>query len=260
MDGPWSRSARNVTRSPAASAATSAAVSLIHTDDGAHWPVHCVEQVARRLRRPPRDDRALPRSSSSASSSLHGASCGGLLARPGKATAPARSSAAWRLSDDLRGRRPRAWKVWGPAQRRPQAQARPRPPLPGRPLQARAGHRPASGVVRSLAPRESSAAQARGGPALLSRAAAEGGPWIAATVVRGPAVLLGAGQRAGRVVRLTACAVAGTPGAPPGHARPPTWAIGPSSGRSPSRTSPPWSRTRPRGRCSTATYAASSEG
>jgi hypothetical protein len=66
--------------------------------------------------------------------------------------------------------------------------------------------------VRSLAPREASLGEALAlGPVLLSRAASERVPWIAATVVRGPAVLLGAGQRAGRVVRLDACAAAGTP-------------------------------------------------
>ncbi len=66
--------------------------------------------------------------------------------------------------------------------------------------------------MRSLAPREASPGEALAlGPALLSRAASERIPWIAATVVRGPAVLLGAGQRAGRVVHLDACAAAGAP-------------------------------------------------
>jgi hypothetical protein len=48
------------------------------------------------------------------------------------------------------------------------------------------------------------------GPALLARAEAEGAPWMAASVARGPAVVLGASQRAGRVVRLDACAAAKT--------------------------------------------------
>jgi hypothetical protein len=66
--------------------------------------------------------------------------------------------------------------------------------------------------VRLVEVRETSPAEALAlGPALLSRAAVERVPWMAATVVRGPAVLLGAGQRAGRVVRLDACAAASTP-------------------------------------------------
>lgn len=44
------------------------------------------------------------------------------------------------------------------------------------------------------------------GPALLDRARAERTPWIAASVVAGPAIVLGAAQRAGRVVDLAACA------------------------------------------------------
>jgi hypothetical protein len=63
-------------------------------------------------------------------------------------------------------------------------------------------------VVRT-APRELSEALGLG-PALLERAAAEGAPQMTASVVRGPAVVLGAGQRAGRVVDLPACARAGT--------------------------------------------------
>ena len=47
------------------------------------------------------------------------------------------------------------------------------------------------------------------GPALLGRAEAERAPWMAASVVRGPAVVLGAGQRAGRVISLEACAASG---------------------------------------------------
>lgn len=44
------------------------------------------------------------------------------------------------------------------------------------------------------------------GPALLARAGATGTPWLAASLVEGPAVVLGAAQRAGRVVDLAACA------------------------------------------------------
>jgi hypothetical protein len=47
------------------------------------------------------------------------------------------------------------------------------------------------------------------GRALLERAERERVPYAAASVARGPAVVLGAGQRAGRVVRLGACAGAG---------------------------------------------------
>jgi hypothetical protein len=47
------------------------------------------------------------------------------------------------------------------------------------------------------------------GPALLARAEHDRAPWMAASVVRGPVVVLGAAQRAGRVVRLDACAAAG---------------------------------------------------
>src|SRR5262245_57017857 len=49
------------------------------------------------------------------------------------------------------------------------------------------------------------------GPLLLAPAEADHLPWIAASLIPGPAVLLGAAQRAGRVVRLAACAAAGTP-------------------------------------------------
>lgn len=47
------------------------------------------------------------------------------------------------------------------------------------------------------------------GPALLERARAGAVPCIAATLVEGPAVVLGAAQRAGRVLDLAACAAAG---------------------------------------------------
>jgi len=49
------------------------------------------------------------------------------------------------------------------------------------------------------------------GPALLDRARAEAAPILAASLVEGPAVVLGAAQRAGRVVDLAACAAAGVP-------------------------------------------------
>ena len=48
-------------------------------------------------------------------------------------------------------------------------------------------------------------------PAMLARAEQDRIPWIAASVVRGPAVALGAAQRAGRVVHLAACAREGVP-------------------------------------------------
>ncbi len=48
-------------------------------------------------------------------------------------------------------------------------------------------------------------------PALLARTEEVGQAFIVASVVRGPAVLLGAGQRAGRVLDLEACAAAATP-------------------------------------------------
>ncbi len=61
--------------------------------------------------------------------------------------------------------------------------------------------------MRVLAPRELSPGEALAlGPALLSRARDDQAPWLAASIVRGPAVLLGAAQRAGRVVQLRACA------------------------------------------------------
>jgi hypothetical protein len=47
------------------------------------------------------------------------------------------------------------------------------------------------------------------GPALLVRAGASGTSWLAASLVEGPAVVLGAVQRAGRVVDLAACAERG---------------------------------------------------
>ncbi|MFT3775539.1 MAG: hypothetical protein QM820_60095 [Minicystis sp.] len=65
--------------------------------------------------------------------------------------------------------------------------------------------------MKLVAATERPLAEALGlGPALLAQAEAEGTPWLTASVVRGPAVLLGAAQRAGRVVRLDACAAAGT--------------------------------------------------
>jgi hypothetical protein len=63
----------------------------------------------------------------------------------------------------------------------------------------------------SRAPRELALGEALGlGPAALARAEASGAIAVAASVVRGPAVVLGAGQRAGRVVQLDACGAAGT--------------------------------------------------
>src|SRR5690348_7174186 len=47
------------------------------------------------------------------------------------------------------------------------------------------------------------------GPALLARAERDQIPLVAASLVQGPAVVLGAVQRAGRVVDLDACADAG---------------------------------------------------
>jgi hypothetical protein len=65
--------------------------------------------------------------------------------------------------------------------------------------------------VRAIAPRDASPGEALAlAAALLSRAASEGVPWLAANVVHGPALLLGAGQRAGRVAKLDACAATGT--------------------------------------------------
>src|SRR5262249_23161412 len=65
--------------------------------------------------------------------------------------------------------------------------------------------------VRAIAPREASPGEALAlGAALLARVGSEGVPYLTASIVRGPAVLLGAGQRAGRVLRLDACAAAGT--------------------------------------------------
>ncbi len=62
----------------------------------------------------------------------------------------------------------------------------------------------------TLEPRELPLGEALGlGPAMLAGAEASGAIGVAASVVRGPAVVLGAGQRAGRVLRLDACAAAG---------------------------------------------------
>ncbi|WP_437487475.1 hypothetical protein WME75_06925 [Sorangium sp. So ce1014] len=67
--------------------------------------------------------------------------------------------------------------------------------------------------LRSLPPAHRSLADALAlGPALLARArSAEAAPWIAASLVEGPAVVLGAVQRAARVVDLAACAARGAP-------------------------------------------------
>lgn len=49
------------------------------------------------------------------------------------------------------------------------------------------------------------------GPTLLARSQADAVPWITASLVSGPAIVLGAVQRAGRVVDLAACAAASAP-------------------------------------------------
>ncbi|WP_437648716.1 lipoyl protein ligase domain-containing protein [Sorangium sp. So ce362] len=65
--------------------------------------------------------------------------------------------------------------------------------------------------MRSLPPAHRPLADALAlGPALLARArSAPEAPWIAASLVEGPAVVLGAVQRAARVVDLAACAARG---------------------------------------------------
>jgi hypothetical protein len=61
--------------------------------------------------------------------------------------------------------------------------------------------------VRPLEPREVTLGEALAlGPVMHARSEVS----LAASVVRGPAVVLGAGQRAGRVLQLDACAAAGT--------------------------------------------------
>src|SRR5690349_12583757 len=65
--------------------------------------------------------------------------------------------------------------------------------------------------MHSLPVAERTVAAALGlGPALLARAEAERAIFAAASLVAGPAVVLGAAQRAGRVVDLNACATMGT--------------------------------------------------
>lgn len=64
--------------------------------------------------------------------------------------------------------------------------------------------------MRVVGPYPRSIEQALGlGSALLARAAAEQVPWLAASVVEGRAIALGAAQRAGRVVDLEAARAAG---------------------------------------------------
>ncbi|XXX79005.1 hypothetical protein WMF30_09540 [Sorangium sp. So ce134] len=72
---------------------------------------------------------------------------------------------------------------------------------------------PSRGGMRSLPPAHRPLADALAlGPALLARArAAPEAPWLAASLVEGPAVVLGAVQRAARVVDLAACAARGVP-------------------------------------------------
>jgi hypothetical protein len=65
-------------------------------------------------------------------------------------------------------------------------------------------------VIRALAIEERSIEEALAlGPALLDRAQRGREPWIAASLVHGPAVVLGAAQRAGSVIDLSACSRAG---------------------------------------------------
>ncbi|WP_437816062.1 lipoyl protein ligase domain-containing protein [Sorangium sp. So ce1078] len=68
-------------------------------------------------------------------------------------------------------------------------------------------------AVRYLPPAHRPLADALAlGPALLARArAAPEAPWLAGSLVEGPAVVLGAVQRAARVVDLAACAARGAP-------------------------------------------------
>lgn len=62
-------------------------------------------------------------------------------------------------------------------------------------------------TIVTLEPRARSIAEALAlSSALPARARAEGRAWLAASIVEGPAVLLGSVQRAGRVVDLEACA------------------------------------------------------
>jgi hypothetical protein len=66
--------------------------------------------------------------------------------------------------------------------------------------------------VRIVAPRETSVAEALASSrALLEATVTDGEARVAAQIVRGSAVVLGAHQRAGRVVRIEACAGAGVP-------------------------------------------------
>ncbi len=63
-----------------------------------------------------------------------------------------------------------------------------------------------------MIPRELPLAEALGlAPVMLARSEATGEAYLAATVVRGPAVILGSRQRAGRVLQLDACAAAAMP-------------------------------------------------
>lgn len=65
--------------------------------------------------------------------------------------------------------------------------------------------------MRILAPSPRPLAEALALAAPLLERAASGEPQIAASLLEGPAVVLGALQRAGRVIDVTACATAGTP-------------------------------------------------
>lgn len=64
--------------------------------------------------------------------------------------------------------------------------------------------------MRTIAAAPRSIEEALGlGGALLARAAAEGAPWIAASVIEGPAIVIGSLARAGRVVAMDAARAAG---------------------------------------------------
>ena len=71
---------------------------------------------------------------------------------------------------------------------------------------------PSSPGLRPPQAREVPLAEALGlAPGMLARSEATGEAYLTASVVRGPAVILGAGQRAGRVLQLDTCAAASTP-------------------------------------------------
>src|SRR5262249_4038067 len=68
----------------------------------------------------------------------------------------------------------------------------------------------ASLLMRAVSPSPRSIEDALGlGPLLLARSASDGAPWIAASVIEGPAIALGALVRAGRVIDMSAARAAG---------------------------------------------------